>query len=112
MAIRRKLRVEEKDLTQHTTALQRARVEEKKNILHRKLITWQEAQLMHIPALVTIRRSTSGAEDEFDLENVDLGLPSSLGNRIDWDKQLGEYEWQLRQAQGHDALNDLRQNLR
>ena len=41
-----------------------------------------------------------------------LDLPSSLGKIIPWDKQLGEYEWKLREAQARDALQGLRQNLR
>lgn len=43
---------------------------------------------------------------------MELLLPSAIGNRIPWDKQLGEYEWLLRDAQAHDSLHKLRDSLR
>jgi len=43
---------------------------------------------------------------------LELLLPSAIGNRIPWDKRLGEYEWLLRDAQAHDSLHKLRANLR
>jgi hypothetical protein len=43
---------------------------------------------------------------------LELLLPSAIGNRIPWDKQLGEYEWLLRDAQAHDSLHKLRDSLR
>ena len=43
---------------------------------------------------------------------MELLLPSAIGNRILWDKQLGEHEWLLRDAQAHDSLHKLRDSLR
>jgi hypothetical protein len=43
---------------------------------------------------------------------LELLLPSAIGNRIPWDKRLGEYEWLLRDAQAHDSLHKLRDSLR
>ena len=43
---------------------------------------------------------------------MELLLPSAIGNRIPWDKRLGEYEWLLRDAQAHDSLHKLRASLR
>jgi hypothetical protein len=108
---RRKLREEVQSLSKHATSLQRARLEEKKNILHRKIIAWQEIHAHYIPAIFTIRHPSSLSQVS---ETVDLtlDLPSSLGKRIPWDKQLGEYEWKLREAQARDALQGLQQNLR
>ena len=43
---------------------------------------------------------------------MELLLPSAIGNRIPWDKRLGEYEWLLCNAQAHDSLYKLRDSLR
>jgi hypothetical protein len=100
-----------KSLSKHVTSLQRARLEERKNVLHRKIISWQEIHALYIPAIFTIRRPSSLGQAS---ETVDmtLDLPSSLGKLIPWDKQLGEYEWKLCEAQARDALQGLQQNLR
>ena len=44
--------------------------------------------------------------------NLELLLPSAIGNRTPWDKRLGEYEWLLRDAQARDSLHKLRDSLR
>jgi hypothetical protein len=44
--------------------------------------------------------------------SIELWLPSNIGKRVHWDKQFGEHEWVLRQAQARDALNSIRHNLR
>lgn len=104
--------MEELSLGQHATTLQRSKLVEKKNILHRKVISWQEVQQVYIPAISTIRRPSNPSDDAPDIQSLTLLLPSSLGQKIPWDKQLGEYEWLLRQAQAKDALSGLQQNLR
>jgi hypothetical protein len=98
-------------LSKHATSLQHARLEEKKNILNRKIISWQEIQARYIPAIFTIRRPSSLGQAS-ETVDMSLDLPSSLGKQIPWDKQLGEYEWKLREAQARDALQGLQQNLR
>ena len=112
-----------KSLSQHASPLQHARLEERQNVLHRKIISWQEIQARYIPSIFTIRRPSSLDQiDQLELETSDtiifrdmtyltLDLPSSLGKSIPWDKRLGEYEWKLREAQARDALQGLRQNL-
>lgn len=106
--------MEEQSLGQHATAIQRSKLAEKKNVLHRKLISWQEVQQIYIPAIVTIQRPRFLGQtfDTPDIYSMAPLLPSNLGQTVPWDKRLGEYEWQLRLAQARDALNGLRQNLR
>ena len=110
---RRKLRMEVQSLSQHATPLQRARLEERQNVLHRKIISWQEIQAHYIPTIFTIRHPSSldQTSDTINIFRMTLDLPSSLGNIIPWDKQLGVYEWKLHEAQARDALQGLRQNL-
>ena len=106
--------MEEQNLGQHATAMQRSKLTEKKNVLHRKLIAWQEVQQIYIPAILAIRHPSSLDQpfDAPDIYSMVLLLLSSLGPTIPWDKCLGEYEWELRLAQARDALDGLRQNLR
>ena len=49
-----KIRMEVQSLSQHSTLLQCARLEERQNILHRKIISWQEIQAHYIPTIFTI----------------------------------------------------------
>jgi hypothetical protein len=56
--------------------------------------------------------STNATSDSSDAPvNLELLLPSAIGNRIFWDKQLGEHEWLLCDAQTHDSLHKLQANL-
>ena len=103
-------------------------VPRKENAHYRKVRLWQETQALYIPAVNTLRIQNNGPESDlgsFDATNVssdssdtdatvnsELLLPSAIGNRIPWDKRLGEYEWLLRDAQAHDSLHKLRANLR
>ena len=120
---RRKLWVEEKSLGEHATSLQRAQCQEKKNAHYRKVRLWQETQALYIPAVNSLRvqnNDPAGSSDSTDVSSdsidaavsLELLLPSAIGNRIPWDKRLGEYEWLLRDAQAHDSLHKLRDSLR
>jgi hypothetical protein len=107
--------VEENSLGEHATALQRAQCQEKKNAHYRKVRLWQETQTLYIPAVNTLRRQNNepGFFETTDTAvSLELLLPSAIGDRISWDKQLGEYEWLLRDAQAHDSLHKLRDSLR
>jgi hypothetical protein len=107
--------VEENSLGEHATALQRAQCQEKKNAHYRKVRLWQEIQALYIPAVNTLRIQNNDPRP-FDASDtavsLELLLPSAIGNRIPWNKQLGEYEWLLRDAQAHDSLHKLRDSLR
>ena len=108
--------MEENSLGEHATALQRAQCQEKKNAYYRKVRLWQEIQTLYIPAVNTLRIQNRDPES-FDAASdttvgFELLLPSDIGNRIPWDKRLGEYEWLLRYAQAHDSLHKLRESLR
>ena len=54
---------------------------------------------------------TDGSDGSDAAVGLELLLPSAIGNRIPWDKRLGEYEWLLRNAQAHDSLHKLRDSL-
>ena len=114
--------MEENSLGEHATALQRAQCQEKKNAYCRKVRLWQETQALYIPAVNSLRiqNNDPGPFDATDTNsdssdaavNLELLLPSAIGNRIFWDRQLGEYEWLLRDAQARDSLHKIRDSLR
>ena len=108
--------MEENSLGEHATPLQRAQCQEKKNAQYRKVRLWQETQVLYIPAVNTLRIPDSDP-GSFDAPSdtavsLELLLPSDIGNRIPWDRRLGEYEWLLRDAQARDSLHKLRDSLR
>jgi hypothetical protein len=93
----------------HATSLQKAQIQEKKNTFFRKLASWQEVQAFYLPTVATLRNKDK------DVYRVELFLPSQIRNSLNWDdrlRQLGEYEWTLRQAQAQDSLNKMRDLLR
>jgi hypothetical protein len=114
--IRRKLKTEILSLGQHLTALQRAKLLEKLNSLHRKIMSWFEIQAVYIPGVALLRahamKHSSSNTPEIPVYKTVIWLPSSIGHQTSWDLRLGEYEWQLRQAQARDALDSLRRHLR
>jgi hypothetical protein len=65
---------------------------------------------------VTVLRATSREEfsdvPDISIDKIQVLLPSNIGTQIPWNKQLGEYEWLLREAQAQDSLDKIRQNLR
>lgn len=97
--------MEESSLGEHSTSLQCAQFQEKENLFSRKLVLWHSAITVYIPAITQLQGRGEGDESE-------ILLPSIIGNRVPWDKQLGEYEWLLRLAQAHDTLDKIRETLR
>ena len=103
-------------LSPHASSLQQARIQEKSNVLLRKLVSWFEIQAIYIPAVATLRSQPSQVERfdilDFPVTRIEIWLPSAIGDKVYWDQRLGEYEWLLREAQARDSLETLRQNLR
>lgn len=100
----------------HATSLQKAQLHEKLNTIYRKLMNWFQVQLIYMP-FVAMLRSPPSESEHFDFPdiqigmNTDLWLPSNIGDKVPWERSLGESEWLLRVAQAKDSLEDLRQNL-
>ncbi|KAG1832385.1 hypothetical protein EV424DRAFT_1469546 [Suillus variegatus] len=88
-------------------------LEEEENVLHRKIEMWRSAQVLYIPAVQIL--TTTVVSDPHQLfenaEDIHLWLPSSLKGKP-CDPRLQAYEWDLRYAQAHDVLEELRQCLR
>ncbi|KAJ7763712.1 hypothetical protein B0H16DRAFT_1454979 [Mycena metata] len=104
----------------HPTAEQQANVTERGNKLRRKLLTWMDAQALFIPHVAVLRAeedrarkriSATQVQPGVQVQHMALWLPSAIVDRVPCDEQLYEYEFRLREAQAHEALDDVRQQL-
>ena len=103
-------------LGQHSTDLQRSRIQERTNTLRSKIAAWSSVQELYIPGTATLRASAAAeAAPDAPLPHpcdLPLWLPSALSSRTACDAQLRQCEWGLRVAQGYDTLTEIRNNLR
>lgn len=112
LSFRRRLEADTTGAGTLATPLQLAKLRERANALRRRIETWQQVQLLYIPALAVIR-----ARSDHTISLVEkpylmrLLLPSSLPSIVTCDIKLYNYEWQLRNAQASDALAELRHHL-
>lgn len=100
----------------HATNLQKSKLLERTTGLRRRVAAWIEVQALFIPGTVQLRaklaRDAPASAPEVKVWDIDLWLPSAMHPDAACDQHLQEYEWQIREAQAHDALHELRQYLR
>ncbi|KAG1850227.1 hypothetical protein DFJ58DRAFT_716845 [Suillus subalutaceus] len=105
----------------HPTDLQRTKLQERGNILQRKIKQWSKVQLLYMPVVARLRAldmPTSRTHlTEEKAHEIELWLPSKIYRDAtdpvhQCDATLSQYEWELRRAQAYDALDDLRRHLR
>jgi hypothetical protein len=103
-------------LGQHSTDLQRSRIQERTNTLRSKIAAWTSVQELYIPGTAALRAGAAvQAAPDSPLPHpcdLPLWLPSALDSRTACDRQLRKCEWELRVAQGYDTLANIRDNLR
>ena len=87
-----------------------ADIEEKRNLLRRRIQNWIEVRNVYVPALADDRESNAPTAPEL----IPLKLPSSMtpALRSTCYQGLADIERRLRLAQAEDALYDLRKQLR
>ncbi|KAJ7701065.1 hypothetical protein B0H16DRAFT_1748807 [Mycena metata] len=104
----------------HPTAEQQTNLTERGNKLRRKLLTWMDAQVLIIPHVAVLRAEEDRARKRISATQVQPGvqvqqmalwLPSSINGRVVCDTELYDYEFRLREAQAHEALDDVRHQL-
>jgi hypothetical protein len=100
----------------HPTDLQCTKLQERGNILRRKIEQWSKVQLLYMLVVTHLRAldmPTSRTHlTEEKAHEIKLWLPSKIyGDATDpvhqCDATLSHYEWELRRAQAYDALDDL-----
>lgn len=107
---RRRLALDTAELGPHATSLQQAKLLERSNALRRRIDAWIEIQHLYIPQLASIRAAADqeGGGKPSAAHDVELYLPSRIHSLVHCDIILLQYEWELRYAQAHGSLNDLR----
>ncbi|KAG1785033.1 uncharacterized protein HD556DRAFT_1435285 [Suillus plorans] len=103
------------NLSLHPTDKQREAIIHRTSALQRHINSWTRYQQLYMPIISTLRSSAdmsaSAPQAALRPQDFPLYLPSAL-NYLNCDQCLMEYEWELRWAQAHDALNELRSHLR
>ncbi|KAG1903738.1 uncharacterized protein F5891DRAFT_947152 [Suillus fuscotomentosus] len=102
----RRLEFDAKVVGQHATDVQKGKLLQRVNALHRRIDTWGRVQLLYMPGVSRLR-SPDDVATEAKVHNINLFLPSSLPHRVLCDDRLLKHEWELREAQAYDTLNDL-----
>jgi hypothetical protein len=113
---RRHLRADSAALGIHATDLQLAKIRERSNAMRRKIKSWWAIQQLYMPGAVVLRnradRALPDGAAEIKVEDLTLWLPSTVGRKSVIDRNIQSYEFQLREAQAHEALDEIRDNLR
>ncbi|KAG6809667.1 hypothetical protein H0H92_015232, partial [Tricholoma furcatifolium] len=114
-AEQRSIKAESSKLWDHSQDRQKTRLQLRNNALSRKIIAWTERQQLYMPAVVALRRiDTMTAHSKTTpppVHEYPLWLPSSIHSKVPFDSHLADIEWELRVAQAHEALEDLRRHL-
>ncbi|KAG1817907.1 hypothetical protein EV424DRAFT_1472791 [Suillus variegatus] len=106
------LAVDASSLGQHATDTQKTKIYNQSNALQRRLDNWIRIQVLYVPAVGPIRSAEEAEHTAVPKpEEFKLWLPSELDPHLPCYQKLRHCEWELRYAQAHDALNDVRQNI-
>ena len=110
---RRRLALDAAELGPHATSLQQAKILERSNALRRRIDAWIEIQHLYMPQLASIRAAADqeGGGKPSAVHDIELYLPSRIHSVVHCDILFLQYEWELRYAQAHSTLNDLRSLL-
>ncbi|KAJ7149782.1 hypothetical protein C8R43DRAFT_887865 [Mycena crocata] len=93
---------------------------ERTNKLRRKVLTWMDSQVTIVPHVALLRAeedrarrriSATQAQPGIQVQHMVLWLPSEIKGRVECDDELYKYEFRLREAQAHEALDDVRNQL-
>jgi len=100
-----------KGMGNHVTDTQKGK--RQRNTLQRKIEAWRKTQALYMPVVPGILSTVTSSSPSVleNPEDMTLWLPSAIGDRPCHDR-LRLNEWELRLAQAHDALEELRQCLR
>ncbi|KAG2135246.1 hypothetical protein DEU56DRAFT_981136 [Suillus clintonianus] len=103
----RRLAFEAGKIGQHPTNAQQVTLLQRINSLRRRIDTWSRVQLLYMPCVSRLRSSDDIATEQ-KVHKIILFLPSAIPSSLPCEERLLNYEWELREAQANDALNDIR----
>ncbi|KAJ3865746.1 hypothetical protein EV359DRAFT_62896 [Lentinula novae-zelandiae] len=108
----RRLKFDMKTVTEGSTDLVRAKTTERSTSLRRRVEVFAELQALHMPITVILRQQLASSGQTHFVYDLPLLLPSQvfrLGSSCDL--VLLDFEWRLRYAAAHDALEQMRKHL-
>ncbi|KAJ6536254.1 hypothetical protein B0H19DRAFT_1317890 [Mycena capillaripes] len=106
-----------KNVSAHETVDQATTRIDRETKLRRKIDAWMTVQQLFIPCITLLREADDVARKRvaatqampgIRAQDMKLWLPSAIGKRIDCDKSLQEYEYDLRKGQAFAALDEIR----
>lgn len=101
-------------LWQHTQDRQKTKYQLRCNALQRKIDAWVKFQTLYYPGVERIRSNAineSNLQTESKPHEYPLWLPSQIKDKVNVPDLLRRMEWNLRHAQAHEALQELRHQL-
>ncbi|KAI6096537.1 hypothetical protein EDD16DRAFT_1719774 [Pisolithus croceorrhizus] len=109
----RRLRVDLTKLGLHATDAQKAKMQQRSNALARHIEVWTKTHALYVPGSATLRDLyySKGGGKASAPEDIPLYLPSQVNRKFSCAHNLESIEFQLREGQANDALNELRQAL-
>ncbi|KAJ3007171.1 hypothetical protein NUW54_g3646 [Trametes sanguinea] len=96
---------------EHATDLARAQMLERQNVLHRKIQAWTDIQQLFMPGVQALRSHLADESVSHLPHRIALLLPSAASQHIPCTRDILRQEWILREAQAHDALDEIRGRL-
>ncbi|GBE85898.1 hypothetical protein SCP_0804220 [Sparassis crispa] len=109
----RRLQVDAAALGQHATELQRAKIQERCNVLQWKIEAWYGIQRLYMPGVDVLRAwAAASQETPFPVQEMQLLLPSAVQGMMACSPALMEVEWRLHYTLANDILSDLCRHLR
>ncbi|OSC96667.1 hypothetical protein PYCCODRAFT_1448403 [Trametes coccinea BRFM310] len=107
----RRLSQDLRQMHEHATDLARVQMLDRQNTLHRKIQAWSEVQRLFMPAVQAVRARLMNDSTSHLPHQILLLLPSRASLHVPCTSELLHQEWILREAQAHNALEDIRSQL-
>ena len=102
-------RLHEATKASRDAAAHNVQVQQRRNALLRRIEAWQQLQVLFMPRVNALREEST--RHPHSPEDIPLLLPSQLSGKVACSRSLELIEFQLREGQAHDTLNDLHQGL-
>ncbi|KAJ3525770.1 hypothetical protein NMY22_g10437 [Coprinellus aureogranulatus] len=107
----RSLKSNMKETWDHSRDRHITRIQLKSNAIVRKVDAWYHRLQLYIPSSVLLRQDHLASSKTVKAYDLPLWLPSEIGRRAEYPRDLARIEFRLRTAQAQDALSTIRRNL-
>ncbi|KAJ3516504.1 hypothetical protein NMY22_g14191 [Coprinellus aureogranulatus] len=107
----RSLKGDMKETWDHSRDRQLTRIQLKSNAIVRKVDGWYRYLQLYIPSSILLRQDHIASSKTVKAYELPLWLPSQIGRRAEFPRDLARIEFRLRTGQAQDALSTIRRNL-